>query len=141
MTAICALLHTKKVFLKKVKVIHLYSTLFRLCLIKSALHAPCNFPAQAPSTVLFLCEEEPPHPISTLRCIKAMRLPLGAVNLFGMHIIPPLTISAGTHFTYPQGDGGLSQEWVLNPGPLTGRSTVLPTELYWPMYVIFLTLP
>ena len=31
-----------------------------------------------------------------------MRLPLGAVNLFGMHIIPPLTINAGTHCTYPQ---------------------------------------
>ena len=37
-----------------------------------------------------------------------MMLPLGAVNLFGMHIIPPLAISAGTHFTYPQRDGGLS---------------------------------
>ena len=35
-----------------------------------------------------------------------MRLPLGAVNLFGMHIIPPLTINAGTHCTYPQRDGG-----------------------------------
>ena len=65
-----------------------------------------------------------------------MRLPLGAVNLFGMHIIPPLTINAGTHFTYPQGDGWLShpparlsQEWVLNPGPLTGKSAALPTEL------------
>ena len=30
-----------------------------------------------------------------------------------MHIIPPLTINAGTHFTYPQRDGGLSQ---LQPG-------------------------
>ena len=39
----------------------------------------------------------------------ATRLPLGAVNLFGMHIIPPLTVTAGTHFTYPHRDGGLSQ--------------------------------
>ena len=53
------------------------------------------------------------------------RLPLGTVNLLGMHIIPPLTINAGTHFTYPQRDGGLSQpqamlswEWVLNLGPV-----------------------
>ena len=43
---------------------------------------------------------------------------------------------AGTHFTYPQWDGGLSQpparlswEWVLNPGPVTWQSTALPTEL------------
>ena len=64
-----------------------------------------------------------------------MRLPLGAVNLFGMHIIPPLTINAGTHFTYPQRNGGLSQslarlsqEWVLDLGSLTGRSAALPTE-------------
>ena len=65
-----------------------------------------------------------------------MRLPLGAVNLFGMHIIPPLTIYASTHFIYPPREGGLSQplarlsqEWVLNLGPLTGRSTALTTEL------------
>ena len=38
-----------------------------------------------------------------------MKLPLGTVNLFGMHIIPPLTVSVGTHFTNPQRDGGLSQ--------------------------------
>ena len=55
-----------------------------------------------------------------------------------MYIIPPLTINANSHFTYLQGNGGLSQpwarlsqEWVLNQGPLTGRSTVLPTELSW----------
>ena len=69
-----------------------------------------------------------------------MRPPLGTVNLFGMRIIPPLTINAGTHFTYPQGDGELSQpparlsqEWVLNPEPLTGRSAGLPTELSRPI--------
>ena len=68
--------------------------------------------------------------------IQAMRLPLGTVKLFGTHIIPPLTINAGTQFTYPHRDGGLSQhlatftqEWVLNLGPHTGRSTVLSTEL------------
>ena len=67
-----------------------------------------------------------------------MRLPLGAVNLFGMHIIPSLTINAGIHFTYPQGDGGLSQpparlseKWVLNQGLLMGRSAALPAELIW----------
>ena len=37
-------------------VIHLYSTVFGLHLFKSVLHAICNFPAQAPSTVSFLCE-------------------------------------------------------------------------------------
>ena len=36
-------------------------------------------------------------------------LPLGMVNLFGMHIIPPLAITAGYHFTHPQREGGLSQ--------------------------------
>ena len=53
-----------------------------------------------------------------------------------MHIIPPLIINAGTHFTYPQRDGGLSQysarlsqEWALNQGPHVGRSTSLPTDL------------
>ena len=55
-----------------------------------------------------------------------MRLPLGVVNLLGMHIIPPLTINAGTHFTYPQSDGGLSQ-----PPARLGRSAALPTELSW----------
>ena len=33
--------------------------------------------------------------------IHATRLLLGAVKLFGMHIIPPLTFTAGTHFTLP----------------------------------------
>ena len=60
-----------------------------------------------------------------------MTLSIDTVNLFGMHIIHPLTINAGTHFTYPQGDGGLSQEWVLNLGPLAGRPAALPTELSW----------
>ena len=53
-----------------------------------------------------------------------------------MHIIPPLTINAGTHFTYPQRDWGLSQspsrlsrEQVLNLGPVTWQSAALPTEL------------
>ena len=80
-----------------------------------------NFPAQAPSTVSFLCEGPPP-PNNSLGSKQAMRLPLGTVNLFGMHIIPPLTINAGTRITYQQRDGGLSQpparlsqEWVLNP--------------------------
>ena len=41
--------------------------------------------------------------------IQATRLPLGAVNLFGMHTIPPLTVTAGPHFTYKQRDGGLIQ--------------------------------
>ena len=82
-----------------------------------------NFPAQTLSTVSFLYEggATSSH-LNSLGSIHATRLPLGAVNLLGMHIIPPLTINAGTHFTYPQGDGGLSQppatlswEWVLNP--------------------------
>ena len=106
----------------KLSYTYLYSTLFSLHLIKCALHATCNFPAQAPSTVSFLCDGKPPPAISTLwGAYRPWGLPLGAVNLFKMHIIPPLTINAGTHFTYPQGDGGLSQpparlsqEWVLN---------------------------
>ena len=42
--------------------------------------------------------------------------------------------------TYPQRDGGLSQpparmsqEWVLNPGPVAWRSAALPTELSQPI--------
>ena len=78
--------------------------------------------------------------LNSLESIQATGLPLDTVNLLGMHIIPPLTINAGILFTYPQRDGGLSQpparlsrEWVLNPGPLTGRSDALPTELSWPI--------
>ena len=55
--------------------------------------------------------------LNSLGSIQATRLPLGAVNLLGMHIIPPLTINAGTHFTYPQRNGGLSQpqpHWVTS---------------------------
>ena len=43
-------------------------------------------PQLRPSTVSFLCEGEPPHPIST---------PWGA---YRMHIIPPLTITARYQF-------------------------------------------
>ena len=74
--------------------------------------------------------------LNSLESIQVTMLPLVTVNLFGMHIFPPITINAGTHFTYPQGDGGLSQllarlsqEWVLNLGPHAGRSAALPTEL------------
>ena len=49
----------------KVKIIHLYNTLFRQCLIESPLNATCNFPSQTISTVTFLCEGEPTPPIST----------------------------------------------------------------------------
>ena len=48
---------------------------------------------------------------------------------------------AGTHFTYPQRDGGLSQppamlslDQVLNLGPVTRQSAALPTELTWPVW-------
>ena len=47
--------------------------------------------------------------LNSLGSIQATRLPLGVVNLFGMHIIPPVTVTAGTHFTYPQRVGELSQ--------------------------------
>ena len=121
----------------KVKFIHLYSTLFCWFLIKSAWHATpssctinCVIPLWGGATSFHL---------NSLGSIQAMRLPLGTVNLFGMHIIPPLTITAGTHFIYPQRDGGLSQhparlsqEWVLNLGPHMGRSAALPTELSQP---------
>ena len=80
-----------------------------------------------------------------------MGLPLGTVNLFGIHIIPPLTINASTHFTYPQGDEELSQlparfsqEWVVNPGPFIGRSATPPTELSWlitSVHVLYLCKP
>ena len=43
--------------------------------------------AQALSTVSLLYEGEPPPPISS---IQAMRLPLDAGNLFGMHIFHQL---------------------------------------------------
>ena len=44
--------------------------------------------------------------INLLGSTQATRLPPGMVNLFGMHNIPPLTLTAGTHFTYPHRDGG-----------------------------------
>ena len=79
--------------------------------------------------------------LNSLGNIQAMRLPLGTVNLVWMHITPPLTINDGTHFIYPQRDGGLSQpparlsqEQVLNLGSLMGRITALPTELSQPYY-------
>ena len=79
-------------------------------------------PAQALSTVSFLCEVELPPIFTTWGAYRP-------VNLFRMHIILLLTISAGTHFTYPQRDEGfsqpparLSQEQLLNPGPHMGRS-------------------
>ena len=82
--------------------------------------------------------------IISLGSIQATRLPLGTVNLFRMHIIPPLIITASTHFTYPQRHGGLSQtparlsqEQVLNLGPQVGRSTALPTELSQPMLIAY----
>ena len=47
----------------------------------------------------FLYKGEPPPPISTpWGGIQATRLPLGAVNLFGMHIIPPFAITARYQF-------------------------------------------
>ena len=36
--------------------------------------------------------------LNSLGSIQATRLPLGAVNLFGMHIIPPFTITARYQF-------------------------------------------
>ena len=36
--------------------------------------------------------------LNSLGRIQAMRLPLGTVNLFGKHIIPPLTITVRYHF-------------------------------------------
>ena len=83
----------------------LYSALFRLCLIESTLHATSNFPAQAPPCHSFLRGKTSSH-LNSLGSIQVTRLPLGAVNLFGMHIILPLTINAGTHFTYPKGMEG-----------------------------------
>ena len=99
-----------------------------------------NFPAQALSTVSFLCEGGHLLPSQLPgEHTGHTRLPLGMVNLLGMHIIPPLTINAGTHFTYPQRDRGLSQptarlswEQVLNLGPVTWWSAILPTELSQP---------
>ena len=96
--------------LKKVKVCILWCLFTTDYIIPKALYnLTYNFPAHALSPVPFLCEGEPPPPISTPGGIQATRLPLAAVNLLGMHIIPPLTINPGTHFTYLQRDGGLSQ--------------------------------
>ena len=127
----------------KLKVIHLYSALFRLCLIESALHATLYLTSSDTiNCVILLGGGATSSHLNSLGSIQARRLPLGVVKIFGMYIIPLLTISVGTHFIYPQGDGGLrqpmarlSQEWVLNLEPLMGRSAPLPTELSWLSYL------
>ena len=55
---------------------------------------------------------------------------------------------AGTHFTYPQRDGGLSQtlamlrqEWVLNLAHVTSQSAALQTELSWPRDAMVIPVP
>ena len=45
-----------------------------------------------------------------------MRLSLGTVNLLGMHIIPLLTINAGTQFTYPLRNGAQSTPSHIESG-------------------------
>ena len=55
-------------------------------------------------------------------------------SLTGLAKVLSYPMFAGTHFTYPQRDGGLSQplarlsqEWVLNLGLVTWQSAALPT--------------
>ena len=62
-----------------------------------------------PSNMTFLSEREPPPPISTPWEYTGHKAASRCSEPFGMHIIPPLTVTTGTHFTYPQRDGGLSQ--------------------------------
>ena len=72
--------------------------------------------------------------------MQAIRLPLRVVNLFRMCIIPPVTVTAGTHLIYPQTDGGLTQPPASlsqeSAGTESGTShrkvAALPTELSWP---------
>ena len=87
---------------------------------KGTLHVTCNFPAQALSTVSFLYEGEPPPPISTTwGAYRAIRLTLGAVNLFGMHIFcQSPSLVAGTSLHLPkkgwkaESTCGVQQSWV-----------------------------
>ena len=61
---------------------------------QSALHATCNSPGQAPSSMSFLLwgGATSSH-LNSLGSIQAMRLPLGAVNLSGMHILINLPLN------------------------------------------------
>ena len=88
---------------------HLYSTFHGLSPTKGTLHVTCNFPAQALSTVSFLYEGEHLLPSqlpgehtghkAASRCSEP---------IWNAHI-PPITLIAGTHFTYSGRDGRLSQ--------------------------------
>ena len=74
--------------------------------------------------------------VNSLGSIQDRRLSLGTLNLFGIHIIPPLNINAGTHLTYPQRDGRLSQPWPgwfmnrYGPQDLIGKGLLLYQRSY-----------
>ena len=84
--------------------------------------------------------------LKSLGSIQAMRLPLGVVNLFGMHIIPPLTITAGYQFytLVRWGTHGVHslpkdvtwsanwQHWDLNPQLVDSESHMLTI---WPPHL------
>ena len=89
-------------------------------------------PAQAKHCVILLWGGATSSHLNSLGSIQATRLPLGMVNLFGMHIIPPLTITARYQFytLVRWGTYGVHIFPRMLHGQLTG-STVIQTHNLW----------
>ena len=71
--------------------------------------------------------------------LEVIQISMQLTSKAGLVQVLSYALFAATHyFTYPQRDGGLgqplamlSQEQVLNQGPVTWKSAALPTELSW----------
>ena len=99
---------------------------------QNTLHATCNSPAQATSTVSFFLRGSHPSHLNSLGSIQAKRLPLGTVNLYGMHLIPPLTITDRYQFTLWLGEACMeftSCQRVLHSQP-TGSTEIQTHDLH-----------
>ena len=80
-------------------IIHLYRPGKSDYVISKVLHmVHYYYPARAKHCVIPLWEGATSSHLNSLGSIQATGLPLGMVNLFGMHIIPPLTITARYQF-------------------------------------------
>ena len=85
----------------KVIVVHFYIVPSSGDALPKALHMQLiTHSSGTVNCVIPLSEGATSSHLNSLGSTQATRLPLGTLNLFGMHIIPPLTINAGTHFTY-----------------------------------------
>ena len=81
----------------KLKVIYIYIVPSSGDALSKALYMQLLTPSSGTiNYVIPFCEGATSSHLNSLGSIQATRLPLGAVTLFGMHIIPPFTITAGT---------------------------------------------